>query len=204
MTLRNGVMSAVRLDAGRALQPLLGLDRRAAGETLFAASVLAKRNQLGRGFHRRHDAIEVFLTFTVAMHEHRQVARAEGCLAVGDRVDRQRRVRQHFFAIGASDGVMLFEPLQRQTLRGHARRSRSDLVLRFEVNPLCLERAVIDARIDIELGEPLIDVLGPPFAPFLQEIGPIALAVLLAKPVLIDLAQRQLHVRGAASPAHPR
>lgn len=54
---------------------------------------------------------------------------------------------------------------------------------------------MIDARVDIELGEPLVDVLSPALAPFLQKVGTIPVAVLLAEPVFADLPQRQHHIR---------
>ena len=48
---------------------------------------------------------------------------------------------------------------------------------------------MIDACIDIEFGKPLVRVLRPTLAPFLQQVGAVPVAVLLAEPVLVDVAQ---------------
>ena len=50
---------------------------------------------------------------------------------------------------------------------------------------------MIDACIDIEFGKPLVRVLRPTLAPFLQQVGAVPVAVLLAEPVLVDVAQGQ-------------
>src|SRR3546814_4741905 len=58
----------------RTLQPLFGFDHVARGEPLFAAPILAERNQLGRGFDSSHYGIELFLAVAMPMHEHGKVA----------------------------------------------------------------------------------------------------------------------------------
>lgn len=68
-------------------------------------------------------------------------------------------------------------------------------MLRLEVDALSLKRAVIDPRIDIEFSRPPVDVLAPAFAPFLQKVGGVPVAVLLAEPVL-TIADR---LRGEAA-----
>jgi hypothetical protein len=55
-------------------EPLLGLDHLARCEPLFAASVLAQRDQVGRSAHRAHGQIELLFSVAVPMHEHGKVA----------------------------------------------------------------------------------------------------------------------------------
>jgi hypothetical protein len=95
----------------------------------------------------------------------------------------------------ARDRVMLDEPLACQPLLRHARRSGTDLVLWFEVDPLRCKRPVIDARIDVELGEARVDVLSPGFAPVVEQVGTVPVTDLRAEPVLADAPGRQHHVR---------
>jgi len=68
---------------------------------------------------------------------------------------------------------------------------------------------VIDPRVDIELGQPRVDVFGPSLAPVGQQIGPVPVANLRAEPLFADLAHGQHHMRmrlglavGANIPMH--
>ena len=48
-----------RHEFGGAMQALFGLDHLAGGEAIFAASVLAEFDQIGRAAHRAHDLVEL-------------------------------------------------------------------------------------------------------------------------------------------------
>lgn len=56
-------------------------------------------------------------------------------------------------------------PVQNLQMACHARGRRPDLVLRFKIDALGLETAMIDTCIDIQFGQALIDVAFPGFAP---------------------------------------
>src|SRR3546814_4146480 len=94
-------------------------------------------------------------------------------------------------AILARDPGMVLDPLGLKPLFGHPRRRRPDLVLRLKVDPLRLQRAMIYAGINIQLGQALVDVIGPRLAPFLQERRAVPLAHLLAEALRPYLAHRQ-------------
>src|SRR3546814_11868314 len=64
-------------------------------------------------------------------------------------------------------------------------------MLRLKVDALRLQRPVIDAGVDIQLGQALIDVIGPRLAPFLQERRAVPPAHLLAEAPRPYLAHRQ-------------
>ena len=136
--------------------------------------------------HRRQHLVILLLPLAVAVHEHGKVARREGRLPLGDRVERDARVGENLLAIAPRDLDMLGETFGCEPLRVHARCRRPDLVLRLEVDPLSLETAMIDARIDIELSEPRVDVAGPALAPLLEQLGAVPVADLGTEPVLID------------------
>ncbi len=72
---------------------------------------------------------------------------------------------------------------------GHPCCCRPDLVLLLEIDALRFERAVIDTRVDVEFGQPRIGLLGTLFSPFLQQIGAVSVAILLAEPARIHLAR---------------
>ena len=50
---------------------------------------------------------------------------------------------------------------------------------------------MINPRVDVELGQPLVGELGPTFAPALDQFRAIPLSHLLAKSLLVDRAHRQ-------------
>src|SRR3546814_7287156 len=69
------------------------------------------------------------------------------------------------------------------------------LMLLLKVDALRLQRPVIDAGVDIQLGQALIDVIGPRLAPFLQERRGVPLAHLLSEALRPYLAHRQHDMR---------
>ena len=62
---------------GGAVQALFGLDHRAGGEPILAASVLAKFDQIRCAAHRTHDLVELLDPVAVTMRELRHVAARE-------------------------------------------------------------------------------------------------------------------------------
>src|SRR3546814_14811837 len=86
-------------------------------------------------------------------------------LPMRDCIKRAVRIGHDLLAVAARDRVMLGESFAGMTATLHARSSRTDLVLRFERDALRLKRSVVDARIDIELGQTRLDMLGPTPAP---------------------------------------
>jgi len=78
---------------------LFGVDHLPRGEPLFAASVLAQRDQVGRTANRPHGQIELLLAVAVPMHEHSKVAVGEGGLAVHDRVKRDSGIGDNPLAV---------------------------------------------------------------------------------------------------------
>src|SRR3546814_1193753 len=77
---------------------------------------------------------------------------------------------------------MLFDPLGLEAAPHHPRCRGTDLVLRFQVDPLRCKAAVIDPRIDIEFGKALVDVACPTLAPLFDEFGAVPVAGLRAEP----------------------
>ena len=175
-------------------KPLLGLQHRARGEAVLAASVLAQLHQLGRGLHYRHDLVELLLSLAVAVDEHGKVAVGERRLLVRDRIERDVRGREQLLAIGPCNGVVLVEAFAFQALVDHARSGRADLVLRLQLDALRFQRAVIDARVDIELGQPGVDVLSPGLAPVGEQLCPVPVAHLRAETLFGHFAQTEHHM----------
>jgi hypothetical protein len=54
---------------------------------------------------------------------------------------------------------------------------------------------MIDPRIDIALGEALIDMLVPAFAPLLEQIGPVPVALFGAEAVFADTSGGEHRMR---------
>ena len=94
------------------------------------------------------------------MHEQRKVAVREGGLAVRDRVERDIRISNDPLAIALCNGAMFLDALGLKPASTDARGGGADLILRFEADTLRFKAAVIDACVDIEFGEPLVDMLG--------------------------------------------
>jgi hypothetical protein len=63
--------------------------------------------------------------------------------------------------------------------------------LRLQRDILCFEAAMVDARVDVEFGEPLIGEFRPAFAPTLDHLSAVPLPDLLAKTVLVHRAHGQ-------------
>ena len=104
------------------------------------------------------------------VHEHRKVALGESGLLVGDRVERNARLRDDAFAIALRDRAVILDALRLKPTFAHARCGGADLVLRFEVDALRFETSVIDAGVNIQFRKPRVDVIGPPFAPLLDKL----------------------------------
>ena len=72
---------------------------------------------------------------------------------------------------------------------------RADLALRLQRDALRFQAAMVDPRVDVELGQALIGELGPAFAPALDHLGAVPVPHLRAKTVLVaihaDLAHGQ-------------
>jgi len=179
----------------RTLQPLLGLDHLARGEPFLAAPVLAERNQIGRAAHRAHHLVELIPPVTVAVNEAREITGGEGRLLVRDRIERDGRAGNDPRTIALGNGAVLFDPFRLKPAPLHARGGGPDLVLWLKIDALRFQAAMIDARINIELGEAFIDVLGPALAPLLDQLGAVPVAHLRAEAVGIDLAHGEHHVR---------
>ena len=176
-------------------QPLLGVDHVARREPILAAPVLPQRHQLGRGPHRAHHLVELILAVAMAERELCEVAPRERRLLPGDRVQRDFRARNDLLAILARDPGMVLDPLGLKPLFGHTRRSRPDLVLRLKVDPLRRQGAMVDPRVNIQLGKTLVHMVGPRLAPLLQERRAVPLDNLLAEALPVDFAHRQHDVR---------
>src|SRR5205085_4703550 len=54
-------------------------------------------------------------------------------------------------------------------------RGRADLALRLQRDALRLKAAMVDARVDVEFGQPLVGQFGPAFAPTLDHLGAVPL-----------------------------
>ena len=67
----------------------------------------------------------------------------------------------------------------------HAGGGRADLVLGLKLDALIFQGAVIDPCLDPQLGQALIDMDGPGFAPMLQLLGSVPLPHLGAEAVLV-------------------
>ena len=104
-----------------------------------------------------------------------------------DRVERDIGIGDDPLAIALRDGAVFLDPLGLKPAPAHARCGGADLVLRLQRNALRLQAAVIDARVDIEFGQPLIDMLGPALAPLLDQFGLVPVAHLRAEPVFVRL-----------------
>ena len=141
-----------------AVQALFCLDHLPGGEAILALSVLAEFDQIGRIAHRAHHLVELVDSFAMLMREPRYVAPREGRLLLRDRVQRYGRISDDALAVAARDvpvhlGAVSFDPFTLDTLRG-----RTDLALRLQRDALRLKAAMIDARVDIEFRQTLMQV----------------------------------------------
>ena len=128
------------------------------------------------------------------VNEARQVVVRESALLPGDGVQGDARLGDDLLAVAPSDLPVIEGPLGVLASVQAPRAGRADLVLRLQVDPLRLQRAVIDPRIDVEFGQAGVHMLGPRLPPAGQEVGRIPLADLLAErplPVRFHLTHRQ-------------
>jgi len=84
------------------------------------------------------------------MDEHRQVAVGEGRLLVGDRIECDAGLSDDALAILARDLTMQIGAIGFEPLGGHTMGRTADLALRFKIDALIGEAAVVDPRVDIE------------------------------------------------------
>ena len=68
---------------------------------------------------------------------------------------------------------------------------RADLALRLQRDTLGFQGAMIDARVDIELGQALVGKLRPAFTPALDHLRAVPVSHFWAKTVLVHRAHRQ-------------
>ena len=94
-------------------------------------------------------------------------------------------------AILAGDLAVFFQPFRLQPFARHAGGGRADLVLGLKLNSLVFQRAVVDPCLDPQLGQALVDMDGPGFAPMLQLLGSVPLPHLGAEAVLVHRAHGQ-------------
>src|SRR3546814_18858441 len=95
-------------------------------------------------------------------------------------------------AVPPRDIEMLFSTIAFEPLLHHSRCGGADLVLRFEVDSLRLQGAMIDARIDIDRDEPFVYMLRPGLAPMGQQFGAFPITDLGTEPRRSDLAAHDL------------
>src|SRR5690606_11322680 len=139
--------------------------------------------------YRAHDLVELVDAIAVPVREHRHVTPGEGRLLVRDRVQRHGWIGNDALAIVASDlAVHIGTVGDLDAFALFALRGCADLCLRLQVYALRLKTAMIDAGINVEVGKPLVDMLGPTFAPPLDHLRAVPVALLLAEPVFIDFA----------------
>ncbi|MEF2559316.1 hypothetical protein VQ044_24690 [Aurantimonas sp. C2-5-R2] len=74
-----------------------------------------------------------------------------------------------------------------------ALRGCADLALRLKPDALCFKAAMIDARVDIEFGQPFIGEFRPTLPPALHHLGSIPVADLPAKAVLVPIYLNLAH-----------
>ena len=81
------------------------------------------------------------------------------CATVRDKRLKQPGLRSHDadLALGGLDAL----------------RGRADLGLRFKADALGLEAAMVDPRVDVEFGQPLVDMIGPTLTPLLDQLGAV-------------------------------
>ena len=187
---------ALRHQFGGAVQALFGLDHGAGGEAILAASVLAEFDQIGRIAHRAHHLVELVDPVAVPVREHRHVAAREGRLLLRDRVQPKGRIGDDPRAIAARDlavqfGAVGLDPFALDAPILDTFRGRADLALRLQRDALRLQAAMVDARVDVEFGQPLIGELGPAFAPALDHLRAVPVPHLRAKAVLVHRAHGQ-------------
>lgn len=138
--------------------------------------------------------VELLLSVGVPVSETRHVVACESRLLTGDRIQCDPRIFSDDLAVLPGDLSMVGGPLSGFSSMYSARAGRTDLVLGFEFNPLILERAVIDAGIDIQSRKPLVRMVAPSLAPVLQKLDVIPFTGLWSEPLISDLSHGEHHV----------
>jgi hypothetical protein len=194
---------------GSAMQALFRLDHGARGEAILAASVLAEFDQIRSTAHRSHHRVELVDAVAMPVCELRHIALRERRLLMRDGVQCDRRIGDNPLAIAAGDLAMHLgavglglSALDASILNAFS--GRTDLGLRLQRDALGFKTAMVDARIDVEFGKPLIGKLCPAFAPALHHFGAVPLPHLLAKTVLVHRPHGQHDMRMGFGHARPR
>ena len=125
------------------------------------------------------------------VNEPRQVVVGEGRLLARDRVQRHTGLGDDLLTVAPRDLPMLACPLGAFPPLLAARPGRPDLGLRLQVDPLRLQRPVIDPRLDPKLGHALVNMLGPALSPALQHLPAVPLPRFLAETRGARFAHRQ-------------
>src|SRR5208337_2082864 len=104
-------------------------------------------------------------TVAVPVHESRQVLARERALLLRQRLQRQLGLSQQPLAVAARDRPVFLGALGVLAAHRATGAGRADLVLRLEVDAARHVGAMIDADVQVRLGQPDIDQLGPARAP---------------------------------------
>lgn len=147
-----------------AVQALFGLDHLGCREAVIAQTLFAEFDQIGSVFDRPHHLVELIDPVAVAVREHRHVTTREGGLLMRDGVRRDIGIGDDAHAVIAGNlavqfGTIRLDRLRAQVLFGFYAPCFgfdplcrcTDLGLRFEVDALCFQRAMIDAGGDVEV-----------------------------------------------------
>ncbi|CAA0093325.1 Uncharacterised protein [Starkeya nomas] len=102
-----------------------------------------------------------------------------------DRVESGGRIGDDPRAILAGNAPVILGAVGLKPGGFHALRGCADLRLRLKVDALCLKAAVVDPRVYVEFRQPLVDVIGPAFAPTLDQIRAVPLPHLRAEAVRV-------------------
>ncbi len=92
IAIENGMAAPGFEPNGGTLEPLFGLEHLARSKPVVALAVLAQCNEFRCVLHCRHHRIELLLVGAVPVRKHRQVARGERRLLMGDRAQRNVRI----------------------------------------------------------------------------------------------------------------
>jgi hypothetical protein len=168
------------------MQAPFGLDHGTLGEAVLTVDILAEFDQIGCASHRAHHFVELVEPVAMPVRKLRHVALRKGRLLVGDRRQGKRWIGDDPRAVAARDLAVQFGAvggLNAFTL--DPLRGRADLALRLQCNALGFKTAVVDPRVDVELGQPLVGELGPAPAPAFHYLGAVPVAHLAAEAVLV-------------------
>jgi hypothetical protein len=111
-------------------------------------------SQIRRTAHRAHHLIKLVLSIAVPVDEAGKITVGERGLLMGDRIERDGRIGNDPRAVPRRDRAVLLDAFCFKPAPFHARGGGPDLVLWLKANALRFQAAMIDPRIDIELGQP--------------------------------------------------